>query len=302
MKYYGGIEAGGTNFTCAIGSEDGKILKKTTFKTLTPKETIAQAIIFFTNEHKKTPLSALGLACFGPLDLNKNSPTYGEITTTPKAGWNHYNILKAFKNILSIPIEFETDVNGAALGEYKWGAAKNIDTFIYITVGTGIGVGAMISNTLLHGLIHPEMGHILIPKHKEDTLDSVCPYHKNCLEGLASGPAMMKRWRVALATDLEENHKGWDLEAYYLAVAIANYSLCLSPKRVIIGGGVLNKKHLIDKIRQNVQIQLNGYLSHDLILEKIENYIVLPQHMGNSGILGAIGLAIQAEEKKTNSV
>jgi len=297
MKYYGGIEAGGTNFICAIGNDKGKILKKTTFKTITPKETIPEANNFFINENKKTPLSSIGIACFGPLDLNKASSTYGEITTTPKPGWNHYNILKAIKNILPISVGFDTDVNGAALGEYKWGAAKNIDTFLYITVGTGIGVGTMIANTLLHGLIHPEMGHLIIPKNKEDHLDSVCPFHKNCLEGLASGPAMMKRWNVPSATDLKEDHKGWNMEAYYLGIAIANYSLCLSPKKIIIGGGVLNKKHLIDKIRQNVLFQLNGYLKHDLILKDIKNYIVLPQHMGNSGILGALALAIQAEEK-----
>jgi fructokinase len=298
MKYFGGIEAGGTNFICAIGSEDGKILKKTTFQTITPKKTIPEAINFFLNENKSTPLSAIGIACFGPLDLDKNSITYGEITTTPKAGWNHYNIYNAFKNILPIPLGFDTDVNGAALGEHLWGAAKNIDSFIYITVGTGIGVGAMISNSLLHGLIHPEMGHIIIPKCSDDDFSSVCPFHKNCLEGLASGPAMMKRWKVKAATDLEDNHKGWDLEAYYLGIAIANYSLCLSPKKVIIGGGVLKKKHLIDKIRQNVALQLNNYLKHDLIVKDIKNYIVLPKHMGDSGILGSIALAIQALERK----
>ena len=190
-----------------------------------------------------------------------------------------------------VPIGIDTDVNAAAFGEYIFGNNRDINSLIYITVGTGIGVGAIIDKKMLHGLIHPEMGHIIIPKFHNDKLKSVCPFHESCLEGLASGPAMMKRWNIHSATDLENNHIGWDMEANYLSIAIANYILCLSPEKVIIGGGVLNKKNLIDKIRKNVKKTLAGYLNHPKILNDIDEYITLPKHMGSSGLMGALAIA-----------
>ncbi len=296
MNYFGAIEAGGTKFVCAIGNSDGKILKKEIFPTTTPKNTIPLIFDFFKKEHKKTPLTAIGIACFGPLNLHIESPSYGEITTTPKTSWQHFNIVKAFKNEFSLPIGFDTDVNGAALGEYRFGAAKGIDTFIYITVGTGIGVGGMAKKDLLHGLIHPEMGHIIIPQRKDDDFIGVCPFHKNCLESLASGPSMMKRWGVKAALSLPDDHKAWDLEAYYLGVGIANFILCISPKKIIMGGGVMKQKSLFKKIRKNVQEQLNGYVKHEMIQDKIDEYIVPPGLKDNVGILGAIALAELALE------
>lgn len=296
MHYLGAIETGGTKCSVAIGTSGGQILKKETYPTLTPEITMPKVFKFFTHEHMQKPLEALGIACFGPLDLHKESSSYGSITTTPKPGWSHYNIVQAMKSAIAIPVGFDTDVNGAALGEQRWGAAEGIDTFIYITVGTGVGVGGIIYNHIMHGLIHPEMGHILIPRHKNDTLKSVCPYHENCLEGLVSGPAIEKRWDVKKATDLEDDHEAWDLEAFYLGTAIANWILTLSPKKIIIGGGILNKKSLLDKIRKNVQQELNGYVKHKIILADIEDYIVLPKRMGESGLLGALALAEKAKE------
>ena len=254
-----------------------------------------QIFKFFIHEHSKTPIQAMGIGCFGPLDLHIESPTYGSITTTPKPHWSNFNIVQAMKTAISVPIGFDTDVNAAALGEQRWGAAQAIDSFIYITVGTGIGVGAMVENHLLHGLIHPEMGHTFVPRKIGDDFKSVCPYHDDCLEGLASGPAIAKRWNIKVATDLKDSHEAWDLEAFYLGTAIANWTLTLSPKKVIIGGGILNKKCLIDKIRAECKSRLNGYIKHKLIIDNIDEYIVLPKQMGKSGILGAIALAQKAK-------
>ncbi|NGX43874.1 MAG: putative fructokinase [Candidatus Anoxychlamydiales bacterium] len=296
MTYFGAIETGGTRCSCAIGDDAGNIIKKEVFPTIKPEMTMPQIFKFFIHEHAKTKLDAIGIACFGPLDLHKESPTYGSITTTPKPSWSHFNIVQAIKTAVSVPIGFDTDVNGAALGEQRWGAAAGIDTFIYITVGTGIGVGGIIYNHLMHGLIHPEMGHISIPRYRGDNFESVCPFHENCLEGLASGPAIEKRWNVKAATDLPDDHEAWDLEAYYLGTAIANWSLTISPKKVILGGGLLNKKSLMDKVRKECQKSLNGYLKHKIILGNIDEYIVFPKRMGESGLLGALALAERARE------
>ncbi|MBN2479072.1 MAG: ROK family protein [Parachlamydiales bacterium] len=295
MNYFGAIEAGGTKFACAIGKENGEIIKKLIVPTDKPEVTIPQIIDFFKKE-KATPICGIGIACFGPLDVNEKSLTYGEITTTPKLAWKNFNIVKAFKKHFDLPIGFDTDVNGAALGEHFYGAAKGLDTFIYVTVGTGIGVGGMVRGNLMHGLIHPEMGHIIIPQRKDDDFIGVCPYHKNnCLEGLASGPSMHKRWKVDKLSTLEMSHIAWDLEAYYLAIAIANWIMCISPQIVIIGGGVMHYEHLLFKIRKDVQKILNGYLhSEKIVTDKINDYIVKPFLKDNSGITGAIALAKKA--------
>jgi fructokinase len=296
MKYFAGIETGGTKCTLAIGDEKGTIIKKVIIPTITPEQTMPEIFKFFTHEKAKHSLEAIGIGCFGPLDLHLHSPTYGSITTTPKKAWQNFNIVESIKSNLPIPVGFDTDVNAAALGEYKWGAAEGIDSFIYITVGTGIGVGAMVNNTLLHGLIHPEMGHIIVPKRDDDPFKSICPFHKSCVEGLASGPAMTQRWNVKEATDLNDDHKAWDLESYYLATAIANWTLTLSCKKVIIGGGVMNNKSILQKIKTHFQKILNGYVKHPLLGSEIDNFIVLPKHMGLSGVMGAIALAINAKE------
>lgn len=295
MTYFGGIEAGGTKFICATADSSGKILEQINIPTATPNVTIPEVIRFFNEMNKKTPLSAMGIGSFGPVDPDPESPYFGYITTTPKLAWSQYNILGAVKEAFSVPMGFDTDVNAAALGEYRFGAAKNIDTFIYVTVGTGIGGGGMIDGNLMHGLMHPEMGHIFIPHDKErDPFEGVCPFHGDCLEGLASGPSMMKRWGVASALDLPVDHPAWILEADYLAYAIANWIEILSPKKIIMGGGVMKQKSLLAKIHPKVQSILNGYIKHRTIIEDIENYIVHPGLGEQSGILGAIALAEQA--------
>lgn len=284
----GAIEAGGTKFVCAIGSEKGKIEKKVIIPTSAPEKTMKQVIDFFRKEKN---LTAIGIASFGPLDINPASKHFGAIAVTPKLAWRKFNYIKWMGKKFSCPIAINTDVNGAAVGEFEWGAAKGLKSFLYMTVGTGIGVGGMVAGNFIMGLSHSEMGHIFIPTHPKDPFQGVCPVHKKCLEGLASGPSMMKRWKVRSAIDLPSKHFGWDLEAYYIGTAVANYILCFSPERVIIGGGVMKQIGLIEKVRIVVLKMLNGYLHEDEILKHIDRYIVPPKLKDNAGVLGAIALA-----------
>lgn len=287
-QVYGGIEAGGTKFVCAVGTGPENILAKTQFSTTTPPETLGKAIEFF---REYMPLKAIGTASFGPLDLDVNSPSYGSITTTPKPGWANTSLVKPLQDALGIPVAIDTDVNGAALGEWKWGAAKGLDTFIYLTIGTGIGGGAMIKGKLVHGLTHPEMGHILIPHDRQtDPFAGSCPYHHDCLEGLASGTAVAKRWGV-LPDSLPTGHEAWRLETKYLASGVMNFILTLSPQKVIMGGGIMKVPGLLEGVRKTVKNLLNNYVNAPAINDKIDEYIVAPGLGYMSGVLGAIALA-----------
>jgi fructokinase len=281
----GAIEAGGTKFVCGIGNERGEILERITIPTTTPRETLKQVVEFFEDKN----IEKLGVGSFGPIDLDPESGGYGSITSTPKPHWSHFNLIGELKKHFSVPVTFDTDVNGAALGESIWGAAKGLDSCLYITVGTGIGVGALTEGKLVHGLTHPEMGHIMVRRHPDDAYRGGCPYHGDCLEGLASGPAIEARWGKK-AVELVDNPQVWEMEAYYLAQAIANYILILSPKKVILGGGVMNQKHLFPLIREQVVTILGGYVQHKQILEEIDTYIVPPGLGNNAGLVGALGL------------
>ena len=289
---FGGIEGGGTKFICAVGTSPDDIRREIRIPTTTPNETLRQVVSFFQQaEADFGRLSALGVASFGPVDPKPDSPTYGHILPTPKPGWSNTNVLGTLKSAFDIPMAFDVDVNGAALGEWTWGAAQGLDTFIYLTVGTGIGGGAMVNGRLLHGLLSPEMGHIMISHDKErDPFEGACPFHKDCFEGLASGPAMEKRWNQK-AESLPLDHPAWELEAHYIALALANYITTLSPQRIIIGGGVGGREELLPIMRGNVQKILNGYVQSQSITENIDEYIVPPGLGGRSGMLGAIALA-----------
>ncbi|MCZ0753974.1 ROK family protein [Anoxybacillus sp. J5B_2022] len=290
--YLGAIEAGGTKFVCAIGDRDGNVHERVTFPTTTPEETMRHVIDFF----KRYDLEAIGIGTFGPVDLNEQSLTYGYITSTPKPHWSNFNFVGATKQHFDVPIGFDTDVNAAALGEQLWGAAKGKNSCIYMTVGTGIGVGAIVEGRLVHGLLHPEMGHILIRRHPNDEFAGSCPFHGDCLEGMASGPAIEKRWGKKGA-ELSGRADVWELEAFYLGQAIAQYILILSPEQVIVGGGVAHQPSLLPLVRRYVLDCLNGYVQHDAILQHIDDYIVLPGLGDNAGICGALALAKQALEK-----
>ncbi len=284
----GALEAGGTKMVCAVGGSNGEIYNQITIPTEKPEVTIPQIIQFF----KTHEIDCLGVGCFGPVDLNKKSETYGFITNTPKIEWKNYNILGTLKEALNIPIGFDTDVNGSVLGEVTFGCAQDLDCVIYITVGTGIGVGAYINGRTLQGMIHPEAGHILIKKNDEDDYEGKCPYHKNCLEGLASGPAIEERWGRK-GTDLKENLEVWELEAYYLAQAIINYIYTYSPQKVILGGGIMHQEQLFPLIRKKL-FELNSNYINCNEMVNINSYIVPPSLYDNQGIMGAIELGRRA--------
>ncbi|TNF66633.1 MAG: ROK family protein [Gammaproteobacteria bacterium] len=294
MTYMAGIEAGGTKFICAVGDSEGKIFKKIRIDTTTPEETISEVVTFFKSQNNQYPIKAIGCGAFGPIDPNKKSTTYGCITSTPKPNWQNFNIVDALSESLQLPVGFDTDVNAAALGEYYWGSARGLSDFIYLTVGTGIGGGAMINGKLLHGAMHAEMGHILIPQDKaKDPFDGICPYHNNCLEGLASGPALKSRWQVDSALKLANDHPAWETEAEYLAIALCNYIMTLSPQRIILGGGVMKQRHLFPLIRQKVKQKLNGYIVNEMVNHLDES--IVPVSLGdNTGVMGALALAKRA--------
>lgn len=282
---FGALEAGGTKMVLATGNENGEIYEQVSIPTETPAITIPRIIDYFKDKN----IAALGIGSFGPIDLDRNSMTYGYITSTPKLAWADYNLVGAIKNALQIPIGFDTDVNGSALGEATWGSTKGLPTSIYITIGTGVGVGVFQNGALLHGMLHPEAGHVLLSKHPEDTFSGSCPFHSNCLEGLAAGPAIEKRWgKKALA--LKDDSKVWELEAYYIAQALVGYILTLSPHRIVLGGGVMHQEQLFPLIRKQVKELLNGYIKTSQI-EDIDTYIVPAALKDNQGIMGCIQLA-----------
>ena len=290
MKYYGSLEAGGTKMVCAIGDEQGNILERISIPTLAPETTMPAILDFFKNKN----ISALGIGCFGPVDLDKKSPTYGYITTTPKLAWRNYDIVGVCEKELGVPVGFDTDVNGSALGEATWGCTKELDNSIYITVGTGIGVGVIIDKKPYHGMLHPEGGHIFLARHPQDPMErGVCPYHELCLEGLASGPSIQARWGKPGA-ELADRKEVWELEAYYLAQAICSYIMILSPERIIVGGGVAHQEQMMPLIRKEVLRQMGGYIAAKG-MQDLDNYIVLPSLNDNQGILGALKLAMDAE-------
>lgn len=291
MALYGGIEAGGTKWVCVVGSEPNALQAEATFPTTTPEETLSKAIAFFRSHGK---LDAIGIGSFGPVDVNPQSDTWGYITTTPKPGWQNTNVARRVQAELNVPIGFDTDVNAAALGEQRWGIAQGLDTFIYLTVGTGIGGGAMVNGRLVHGLIHPEMGHMVIPHDFErDPFPGSCPYHKDCLEGLAAGPALEARWKQRGET-LAPDHPAWALEAHYLALALMNMVCTLSPQRLILGGGVMAQPHLFPMIRRNLAEYLAGYVQSPVFTETLDSYVVPPALGRYAGVAGALVLAQQA--------
>jgi fructokinase len=294
---YGGIEGGGTKFVCAVGTEAGEILAGTRFPTTTPDETLARAVDFFKEQKQALgPLASIGVASFGPLDPRPASSTFGRILPTPKPGWTNADIVGPLRAAYDVPIGFDTDVNGAALGEWRWGAAQGLDTFIYLTIGTGIGGGGLVNGDLMHGLLHPEMGHIPLPRDSAlDPFEGNCPFHGDCFEGLASGPAIEKRWGQRAET-LPPKHPAWELEAHYIALAMQSFVCTLSPQRIILGGGVMEQSQLFSLIREKTVAALNDYIQSPQILEHIDEFIVPVGLAGKAGILGAFVLAEQASQ------
>ena len=287
-QWLGGIEAGGTKWVCAVGTGPDDLRASETIPTTTPAETIGRAVAFFEREG---PVQAIGIGCFGPVDLDPSSPTWGYVTTTPKSDWASTDVAQAVRRRLSVPVAFDTDVNAAALGEQRWGAAQGLDTFGYITIGTGIGGGGMAAGNLLHGLLHPEFGHLRIPSDTAaDPFPGVCPFHGDCWEGLASGPAIAARWGRP-PEELEGRDDVWDLEAHYVALGLVSVICVLSPQRIILGGGVGTARDLLPRVRPRVVELLNGYLNAPAVTEEIDGYLVSPALGNRSGVLGALALA-----------
>lgn len=285
-ELHGGIETGGTKFICAVSTSPDTIIAQTQIPTTSPDETLGKVIAFFRNQ---PALRSMGIASFGPLDLHKDSKTYGYITTTPKAGWHNTNVVGAITTALGVPVAIDTDVNCAAWGEQLYGAATGLENVAYVTVGTGIGIGSVVSSRILQGLTHTEMGHMLIPRDENDAKPSACPYHYSCLEGLASGTALRARWGIA--AERLDNETAWEQEARYLAYGLVNAIVSTMPQRIVVGGGIMNHPGLIENIRNHVRATLNGYLDITEITDNIENYIVSPGLGPSSGITGALALA-----------
>jgi len=294
MGLYGAIEAGGTKFLCAVGTGPEDLRAVTRIPTTTPEETMGRVVAFFQAFGHE--LRAIGIGAFGPLDLNPRSPTFGTIPATPKPGWSGVNLLKPLQEALRVPVYLETDVNAAAVGEGRWGAARGLKTFVYLTVGTGIGGGAVVEGQLLHGALHPEMGHIRIPHDwGRDPFPGVCPFHGDCLEGLASGPALEARWGRP-PESLPWDDPAWDLEAEYLALGLHNILCVLAPERIILGGGVMENRSLFPRIRQRVRELLNRYLPIPALQGDLGDYIVPPALGERAGLLGALALAMSEGE------
>lgn len=285
----GSIEAGGTKFVCGVGNENLEIIERVSFPTTTPEETMALVIEFF----KQYKLKAIGIGSFGPIDIHKDSPTYGHITSTPKLAWQDYDFVGAMKSRFDVPIAFTTDVNAAAYGEYVSGSGKGLSSCVYYTIGTGVGAGAIQDGRFIEGFSHPEMGHMIVKRHPEDRFKGSCPFHSECLEGMAAGPAIEKR-AGKKGQELAEEDLIWAIEAYYIAQAAYNTTLILAPDVIIFGGGVMKQRQMLAKVHHEFKKLLNGYVK----TPPLENYIVTPELEDDPGTIGCLALAKKELEKR----
>jgi len=295
VTLYGGIETGGTTVRCVIGSGPDSVVAEQRFSTTTPDETLGAIIGFFKKHGDAHPVAAVGIGAFGPLDLDPQSPTYGFVTTTPKSGWQQVDLRRPVEDALQVQVTLDTDVNAAALGEYLWGGhslSGRPDPLLYLTVGTGIGLGVIVDGKPLHGLLHPEAGHMLLPHDREsDPFAGSCPFHDDCWEGLASGAALTQRWGQR-PEDLPTDHPAWELEAHYLGLGIANLIYSFSPKKVIVGGGVASRAGLLERVLRETQGAIHGYLQLAALQRDIQQLIVPPALGARAGALGALALAL----------
>jgi fructokinase len=287
---FGGVETGGTWCVCAVGTGPDHIISYDQFRTGEPDETLERIVEFFSGSEQR-PV-ALGVGSFGPVDPDPASPTWGYVTTTPKPGWRHTAVAPVLRERLGVPVVFDNDVDAAALGEYRWGAGRGLESVCYLTVGTGIGGGLLIGGHPRHGLVHPEVGHIRVPHDPaRDPFEGDCPAHGDCWEGLASGGAIAKRWGTS-PEKLPDDHRAWALEADYLALGILSIVLVASPHRVIVGGGVMERASLLPRVRERLVELVAGYLDTPLLRrDEIDEYLVAPQLGDRAGVLGAIALA-----------
>lgn len=294
-RYFGALEAGGTKFVVAIGNDGGEILAQGRFPTAAPESTLAAAQEFLRERARAYGgLDAIGVASFGPVELDRASPRHGSIRQTPKPGWSGTDMTGSLAREFQCPVGFDTDVNAAALAEHRWGAGRGLRNLVYLTIGTGIGGGVIANGAPIHGLLHPEIGHIFPRRHPLDAcFPGVCPFHGDCMEGVASGPAIVARTGSQLQ-DLGEEHPQWDIEADYLGQLCAQLVMTVSPQRIIIGGGVMSQARLLPLVAPRMKHWLGGYVDRPDILLGADGYVVAPQLGDNAGVLGALALAIDA--------
>ncbi len=287
----GGVEAGGTKMVCAVAKEPGLPLDEKRFSTTDPEETLPRVAAYFEQAQREFgELAAIGYATFGPAVVSEGGTGYGTILSTPKYGWQGVDVVGFLnKNFPGVVLSYDTDVNAAAIGEGIWGAARGVGTYIYITVGTGIGGGVIVDGRPLHTRPHAEIGHMLVPIQRGEVpgFSGVCPFHGACLEGLASGTAMHRRWGVP-AEELEPDHEAWELEAAYLAAMVQNLVACYGPERIILGGGVMEQGFMLDRVREKFKQSAGGYW------QESDDLLVRPGLGNQSGIIGALQMAYQS--------
>jgi len=291
-QIFAGVELGGTKIVCALAEASGELLERMQIDTQAPEDSLPRIraeLQNFIDTHG--PFAALGVGTFGPLQLERSAPDYGRLGPTPKLLWRGCDLYRYFADWLTVPVALDTDVNAAALGEVKWGAAIACTSAVYITVGTGIGGGVIVNGKPVHGLLHPELGHMRVPRATGDDFEGNCPVHTDCIEGMAAGPAIVARWGVQLE-QLPSHHVAYEQTAHYIAHLVSNSILLLSPEKIVLGGGVMNNEELFPMIRQKVQALLNGFIAVDAIEKNIDQYIVPPGLGGDAGVLGAIVLAM----------
>lgn len=281
---YGSIEAGGTKFVCAVGDETLEILHRESFPTTNPEQTMKDVVAFFKPYEEQ--MAGIGIGSFGPIDIHEDSPTYGFITSTPKVAWQNFDFVGMMKKEFSVPIAWTTDVNAAAYGEYRFGHGQDVDSVVYYTIGTGVGGGAIQKGRFVEGFSHPEMGHMLVVPHVDDSYKGNCPFHGNCLEGMAAGPAIEKRLGKKGA-DVPETDPFWLIEAEYIAQCVYNTTLMLSPDVIILGGGVMKQTHMLEKVRKAFTKLMQGYVQ----TPPLATYIVTPALEDNAGTMGCLALA-----------
>ncbi len=290
---YGALETGGSRTICAVGDESGQVLEKEVIITSTPDETMAKVLEYFRAKLEvpegEEAICALGVGSFGPVDVRKHSKTYGNVLNTPKIAWRNYPIVQTLKDALNIPVGLDTDVNAALLGEVVWGAAKGLSDAVYIKIGAGIGMGAISGGHLIHGMLHPEIGHIKMVRVEGDTYKGHCPNHGACFEGMACGPAIHDRWGKS-PKELADNAQVWEFEARYISQALTAVTLMLSPQKIILGGGVMHQSKLFPLIRKYLLEEINNYIDTKE-LRNIDSYVVPAALNDNQGIMGALKLA-----------
>ncbi len=291
-ELYGGIESGGTKIVCLVGTGPDDVRAEIEFPTERPDVTLGNMAEFFTeSQAAHGEIAAVGIASFGPVDLNMSSPTFGHVTRTPKKNWSGVDVAGSIHRALDKPVAFDTDVNGAGIGEYEWGAGRGLSNFVYVTVGTGIGGGIILHGESVSGISHPEIGHIM-PVHDRtrDPFAGCCPFHRDCLEGLASGSAIYARWNKTLS-ELGPDHEAVELEADYLGQLCAQLTYIVSPQRIIMGGGVCGATGLLAAVRTRTRELLGGYLADPIYAGPMDDYIVSPGLGNRSGALGALAMA-----------